>query len=143
MGTHLVSAGAVGLPHPLRGRGVSLRVAFTLVVCLLVALVLTSWEPVLAGVDEQGGGARLPLSLSGRQDLGLGAVPGREAVSGDRASLFSVAGPLVQVTTDPSWDYAPAIVQAADGTLWAVWTSWRSGNEDLWYKTSADGGATW
>ncbi|MEM4724230.1 MAG: CARDB domain-containing protein, partial [Candidatus Hadarchaeum sp.] len=47
------------------------------------------------------------------------------------------------LTTDPSSDYAPAVAQAADGKLWVVWTSYRSGNYDLWYKTSADGGATW
>ena len=53
------------------------------------------------------------------------------------------AGPVVQVTTDLGSDYDPSIVQAADGTLWVVWYSRRSGNSDIWYKTSPDGGATW
>ena len=48
-----------------------------------------------------------------------------------------------QLTTDPSSDYDPAIMQASDGTIWVVWYSYRSGNADIWYKTSTDGGATW
>jgi len=48
-----------------------------------------------------------------------------------------------QLTTDPNDDYDPAVMQASDGTLWVVWHSWRSGNDDLWYKTSSDGGASW
>ncbi|HHX66283.1 MAG TPA: DNRLRE domain-containing protein, partial [Chloroflexi bacterium] len=41
------------------------------------------------------------------------------------------------------WDYAPRVMQAADGRLWVVWYSYRSGNWDIWYSTSADDGATW
>ncbi len=48
-----------------------------------------------------------------------------------------------QLTTDPSSDYDPAIVQASDGTIWVVWYSYRSGNADIWYKTSTDGGTSW
>ncbi len=51
--------------------------------------------------------------------------------------------PVVQVSTDTDDDYDPALVQAADGTLLAVWYSYRSGTADLWYKTSGDDGATW
>ncbi len=49
----------------------------------------------------------------------------------------------VQLTTNTGGNYLPAITQAADGSLWLVWTSDRSGNEAIWYKTSSDGGATW
>jgi hypothetical protein len=52
-------------------------------------------------------------------------------------------GPLVQVTTDTGGDYDPAVVEAADGTVWMVWNSFRSGNRHIWYKTSTDDGATW
>ena len=48
-----------------------------------------------------------------------------------------------QLTTDPSKDRSPTIMQATDGTLHFVWRSRRSGSDDLWYRTSSDGGATW
>ena len=56
---------------------------------------------------------------------------------------FTIAEPVVQVTTDPGSDYEPSIVQAADGTLWVAWHSYRSGNGDIWNKASNDSGATW
>jgi len=54
-----------------------------------------------------------------------------------------VVRPLVRVTGDPAQDSNPALLQASDGHLWVVWTSWRSGNAELWYKTSTDSGTTW
>jgi hypothetical protein len=48
-----------------------------------------------------------------------------------------------RLTTDPNDDYNPAIMQTSDGTIWVLWYSYRSGNADIWYKTSSDGGATW
>ena len=48
-----------------------------------------------------------------------------------------------QLTTDPSGDFDPAVFQAADGKMWVVWASYRTGNLDIWYKTSPDGGVTW
>ena len=47
------------------------------------------------------------------------------------------------LTTDTGDDYAPSITQTVDGKIWLVWYSYRSGNSDIWYKTSDDGGATW
>ena len=47
--------------------------------------------------------------------------------------------PVVQVTTDPADDTAPALVQTADGKLLTVFV--RNGN--LWSRASTDGGATW
>jgi len=61
-------------------------------------------------------------------------------ISSDGGTSWSAA---TQLTTDTDWDYAPSITQAADGTLWVVWYSRRSGNYDLWYKTSTDDGASW
>jgi len=57
--------------------------------------------------------------------------------------LTVVDKPVVQVTTDPGSDYDPSIAQTDDGKVWVVWRSYRSGNSDIWYKTSSDGGATW
>jgi hypothetical protein len=48
-----------------------------------------------------------------------------------------------QITTDLENDDYPAITQTSDGTIWIVWRSYRSGNADIWYKTSADGGENW
>ncbi|MBM4430565.1 MAG: hypothetical protein FJ026_09510, partial [Chloroflexi bacterium] len=60
-----------------------------------------------------------------------------------RAWRVLVADPLVRVTTDSDGDFDPSIIQASDGTLWAVWWAWRGFGPDLWYSTSSDGGATW
>jgi len=49
----------------------------------------------------------------------------------------------IQLTTDPNIDYDPDIIQTADGKIWVVWESYRSGNPDIWYKTSIDNGTTW
>ncbi|MBU4274110.1 MAG: glycoside hydrolase, partial [Planctomycetes bacterium] len=48
----------------------------------------------------------------------------------------------IRITTNNAWDYDPTIMVANDGTFWIVWYSERSGNRDLWYKTSANG-VTW
>lgn len=48
-----------------------------------------------------------------------------------------------QIPTGSTNDEDPAIFEAAGGALWVVWQSGRSGNGDLWYKTSTDRGATW
>ena len=48
-----------------------------------------------------------------------------------------------QFTTHELWDYAPIAIQSTDGRLWVAWYSYRSGNWDIWYKTSSDDGATW
>ena len=52
-------------------------------------------------------------------------------------------GPPIQITTSSADDVGPSLTQAADGTLWMAWTSSRSGNNDVWYKTSGDVGSTW
>ncbi|MBM4429588.1 MAG: DNRLRE domain-containing protein, partial [Chloroflexi bacterium] len=58
-------------------------------------------------------------------------------------SGFTIGEPVVQLTTDLGRDSSPSIAQAPDGTLWVVWGSERSGNDDIWYMTSSDGGTTW
>jgi len=37
----------------------------------------------------------------------------------------------------------PSILQAANGTIWVFWTSKRTGNREIFYKTSSDNGASW
>lgn len=51
--------------------------------------------------------------------------------------------PHIQVTDHPAIDRDPTVVQAADGTMVVIWSSDRTGNYDLWSKSSADGGRSW
>lgn len=48
-----------------------------------------------------------------------------------------------QLTTDESADVGASACQTSDGLIWVVWASDRTGNYDLYYKTSADLGASW
>lgn len=48
-----------------------------------------------------------------------------------------------RLTDHEGSDLCPAIAQVADGTIWIVWYSDRTGNWDIFYKTSADFGASW
>jgi archaellum component FlaG (FlaF/FlaG flagellin family) len=41
------------------------------------------------------------------------------------------------------WCDHPAIAQTSDGTIWVTFYCYESGNTDIWYTTSSDGGATW
>jgi hypothetical protein len=49
----------------------------------------------------------------------------------------------VQLTNDSYLDRMPTLVQTSNGTVWVVWASDRTGNYDLYYKTSSDLGASW
>ena len=40
-----------------------------------------------------------------------------------------------QLTTDTGTDYVPSIAEGPGGEIWVVWSSYRSGNYDLWYRT--------
>ena len=77
---------------------------------------------------------------------GLITTPGASAQAGaaDEATTVNDPAaplllPVVQVTTDPADDTAPALVQMADGELLTVFVR----NGDLWSRSSTDGGATW
>jgi hypothetical protein len=60
--------------------------------------------------------------------------------SSDRGATWSND---TRLTTDPADDLSPSIMETATGTVWVVWSSSRTGNYDLYCKTSSDGGATW
>ena len=70
--------------------------------------------------------------------------------SSDGGANWSTATPL---TTDPEFDMSPSIVQLSDETIFVVWQSDRIkvwdpdagwiGQDDIYYKTSSDDGATW
>lgn len=40
-------------------------------------------------------------------------------------------------------DIAPSIMQTSNGTIWLVWSSDRTGNQEIFYQTSIDNGYTW
>jgi hypothetical protein len=59
------------------------------------------------------------------------------------ADLGSSWSPDTQLTFNSSRNLKPALCQAANGSIWVVWSSDRSGGYDLYYKTSSDYGASW
>jgi hypothetical protein len=42
---------------------------------------------------------------------------------------------MTRLTSHPSSDVSPAVMQARNGTIWVVWQSYREGNTDIYYKT--------
>lgn len=48
-----------------------------------------------------------------------------------------------QVTINSSRNTGVSALQASDGTIWLVWASDRTGNFEIYYKTSPDLGGTW
>ncbi len=61
-------------------------------------------------------------------------------VSADHGSSWSSD---TQLTFSASRDLKPALCQAANGSIWMMWSSDRSGGYDLYYKISSDYGASW
>jgi len=51
--------------------------------------------------------------------------------------------PETKLTTDPSWDLSPSITETWDGTIWVAWSSYRTGDYEIFCKTSADYGLSW
>ncbi len=60
--------------------------------------------------------------------------------SSDNGGSWSNA---TQLTAHPNHDKMPSLVQIANGSIWLVWASSRTGNYDLYYKTSSNLGASW
>jgi hypothetical protein len=60
--------------------------------------------------------------------------------SNDNGTSWSRTAILVE---NPAADLGPALLQASNGTLWLVWSSERTGNSTIFYRTSSDFGATW
>lgn len=50
---------------------------------------------------------------------------------------------IVELTENTVNDLGPSIIQAANGTIFIVWQSIITGNDELFYKTSSDSGASW
>ena len=48
-----------------------------------------------------------------------------------------------ELTLQSHDDYAPSTAQTTGGRIWMAWRSYRSGNYDIFYKTTNDSGATW
>jgi len=40
-----------------------------------------------------------------------------------------------RLTNDPGWDVSPSVTQTSDGRVWVSWTSSRTGNNEIFYKT--------
>jgi len=50
---------------------------------------------------------------------------------------------ILPLTTNSSHDVTPSLMVTNDGTIWLFWSSMRTGNYDLFFKTSSDNGYTW
>lgn len=48
-----------------------------------------------------------------------------------------------RLTFDAGDDEYPSIAQRNDGTIWVLWFSDRTGNGDIFYRTTANNGASW
>ena len=49
-----------------------------------------------------------------------------------------------QLTNSPGKNNrAPALLQTADGTIWVFWVSDRTGNDEIFYKTTSNYGLSW
>jgi len=48
-----------------------------------------------------------------------------------------------RLTFDASNDEFPSIAQTNDGKIWVFWNSRRTGNNDIFYKTTVDNGVSW
>lgn len=60
--------------------------------------------------------------------------------SSDNGASWS---PFVRLTTNSSIDEMPSVTQTCDGMLWVVWASQRTGNSEIFYKTSSNNGLSW
>ncbi len=63
--------------------------------------------------------------------------------SADGGVTWSEASRFATDASDANSDTNASMFQAANGELWAVWVSNRTGNADLWYKTRGNASATW
>jgi hypothetical protein len=102
----------------------------------IVQITADTGADVLPSITEAADGALWVVwtsDRSGNDDLWY-------KTSSDRGATWSTAA---QLTTDLGRDWAPAVTQSASGILWVVWASDRSGDNDIWYTTSSDAGATW
>ena len=48
-----------------------------------------------------------------------------------------------RLTTNSNDDYHPYAMQSQDLTIWFVWCTDRTGNKEIFYKTSSNNGTTW
>jgi len=62
--------------------------------------------------------------------------------SSDNGATWSLDQNLTAIQ-NPKDDEHPSIMQTANGTIWLAWSANRTGNYEIYYKTSHDNGATW
>lgn len=60
--------------------------------------------------------------------------------SSDNGTTWSSDGNLV---ANPNVDMYPSLMQTKNGTIWLTWSTNRTGNDDIYYKTSNDNGTSW
>jgi len=113
------------------GRSESLNVTETVNIALTVTSAMGS--STIAGASNT-----TPLSISPSQMQNDYEIYYK--TSNDNGTSWSSAAKL---THDSADDKGPSIIQASNGTIWLVWSSKRTGNFDIFYKTSSDMGVSW
>jgi hypothetical protein len=73
----------------------------------------------------------------------LGREAGRTEIWYTRSPDGQTFADPQRITNDPAQDWSPLIHEDADGVLWIVWSSQRSGNRELFAVRSTDGGLRW
>ena len=85
------------------------------------------------------------FSADGSYDVSL-TVTDNKGVSSTSIEHFTVLTDWssdTRLTEDSGHDHSPSIMQAEDGAIWIVWYSDRTVDNELYYKISFNGGATW
>lgn len=131
---------------------------FVLAATLLSTTVLTADLPFVSAMEWS---ADFQLTIDPKQDMSPAILQARDGTvwavwASNRIGLLNYElfyqtssdygsnwSPETQLTEDPSYDTSPSITQASDRAIWVVWSSLRTGNYELFYKTSPNNGASW
>ena len=134
-----------------------LKITLTTEMTLLFLIIIVATEPSAKGLEWSSENCLTaniawdvnPSIIQAMDDsIWVVWVSDREAGQNDLYYTTSSNGglnwsPDTQLTTNSSSDQAPSIMQAADGTIWVAWSSYRTSDYEIWYKTSSDGGLKW
>lgn len=126
----------------------------SLLIVILAATIPFCWAPWGFGPDEQlttdPAWDMMPAVMQTR-DGTMWVVWTSDMIRPGRYDLFferSSDGGLswsdpTRISWHPSIDEMPAATQTRDKKIWLVWASGRTGNKEIFFKTSDDDGDTW
>jgi len=101
------------------------------------------WNITLDDIDE------LP-SIAATRDNKIWVVWRTNVIMGNYEIYYKIYNPLFgnwtedkRLTSNSAVDTNPAIIQTSDNKIWVFWTSLRTGNYELFYKTTINEGVSW